>query len=156
MFERLHEVASAWREILHVSEWTGLSVGALAGLAALFYFVPIARKLAVLLAINVLIAYICLLAGNAVGTGDTKKEWQAERDAAAAAQQKREADIAHQLEDTYQPQLAELKQLSDARKEKADAYERQISDLSKKSPAVRSACELGDAARRPAGRVRGP
>jgi PUCC protein len=47
MFEGLQAIVAAWRAVAHISEWIGLSVGALAGLGALVYFDPPARKAAI-------------------------------------------------------------------------------------------------------------
>jgi len=82
MYDGLRNILAAWREILHISAWTGLSLGALAGLAALFYFVPLARKLAVAGAITVLVGWFGLIHGDAVGRADVQMQWN---DAKAAA-----------------------------------------------------------------------
>jgi len=108
MFEGLQDIAAAWRTILHVSEWSGLSIGALAAGALLIYLVPASRKLVILGAILVLVGWICLIHGDRVGRADVHAEWDAAKAAAAAAQAKRDADIGQELEAKYQPKLADL------------------------------------------------
>lgn len=152
MFEGIREGLSAWREIVHVSEWTGLSLGALAGLGALIYFVPLARKLAIAAAITVLVGWACLIHGDATGRADVEAQWADARKAAIAAEADRDAMAELKLEAKYQPQLIDLQKQSDARKARSDSYERQIMALLAKSPAGKgpspNSCLLGVAADR--------
>lgn len=147
MFELVSNAFGAWREILHVSEWTGLSVGALAGLGALFYFVPLARKLAIAAAVTVLVGWGGMIHGDAVGRADLQKQWDAAKAAATAAQNARDAEVEKELEQKYQPKLADLQKQSDERKARSDTYERQIINLLAKTPPA-AGCLLGAAASR--------
>lgn len=142
------EAFAAWRTVLHVSEWTGLSVGALAVIGLLVYLDPRLLKPAIAAAILVAVALGGVLYGDRTGRADVTAQWNDAKAAAEAAQAKRDADIGRELEQKYQPQLAELQQQADERKTRADAYERQILKLLSNNPAARSACELGAAARR--------
>ena len=138
---------AAWRAMLHVSEWTGLSLGALAGLAALIWFVPLARQLAIVGMLLVFAAWIGLVHGEATGRADTQKQWDAEREAAIAAQQQRDAQIEQDLEAKYQPLLAELRKQSDERRAQGDQYETTIRRLAQNSHTA-GGCQLGAAADR--------
>lgn len=129
MFEGIRGALAAWREVLHISEWSGLSIGALAGLGALFYFVPLARKLAVVIAINVLIAWACLIHGDQVGRADLQKQWDEARVEAAKEQADRDSKVALELDQKYRPKLAELQKQSDDRKKQVDDYESKILSL---------------------------
>lgn len=153
MSEGFLSALSAWREVLHVSEWTGLSIGALAGLAALFIYVPFARRLAIEGAIVVAVGWFCLVHGDKVGRADVEVQWADARAAAIAAEQERDAMVEQNLEQTYQPKLAELARLAEQRKARSDDYERGIKALLAKMPAAAKAaagtvCELGAAADR--------
>jgi hypothetical protein len=155
MFEWLQSVASAWRTILHISEWSGLSIGALGAGAVLVYFVPLARKFVIGGAVLVLVGWVCLIHGDKVGRADVHAQWDEAKAAAVEAQKARDATIGHELEQKYQPQLAELQKQSDERKARADSYERKIIALLAKTPtktASAGRCELGDAALRMHGR----
>ena len=147
MFEAVTAAVAAWREVLHVSEWTGLSIGALAGLGALIWFVPLARRLAIAGIVLVLVAWASLVHGDAVGRADLQQQWDAARAAAEAAQVARDAAIEQRLAQTYQPQLAELQQQADERTARGDAYEHKILELLAADPAV-ATCQLGAAANR--------
>jgi len=100
MFE-IHALAQAWREILRVSEWTGLSLGALAGLAAVFYFDPALRKLAVRGAIAIAVAYVLALYAYHVGGADKQAEWTAANIRVAAEAAGRDLTIGKELEAKY-------------------------------------------------------
>lgn len=108
MFEALSGIASAWREIVHVGELTGLSVGMVAGLAALAYFDPTLRKFAIRTAIVLILGYWAMLYAYHMGSADKQAEWKA----ANAAEAQREAS-----RDKKAPQAAdaetELKVLRD-------------------------------------------
>jgi hypothetical protein len=139
----MFELFSAWREVLHLSEWTGLG--------ALVYFVPLARKLAIAGAVLVLVGWAGLVHGDAVGRADLQKQWDDSKAAAAVAQKARDADVARELEQKYQPQLEALQKQSAERKSRSDAYESKILALLAKSPGATS-CQLGAAAVRVHGR----
>jgi hypothetical protein len=147
MFEWLQSALAAWRTIVHISEWSGLSIGALAAGAALVYLVPPARKLVIIGAITVLVGWVCLIHGDKVGRADLQKQWDDAKAAAEQAQTERDATIERDLETKYQPQLAELQKQSDERKAKADSYEKKIALLAKNPKSTAApGCELGAAA----------
>lgn len=151
MFEALETAASAWRTIVHVSEWSGLSIGLLAAGAALVAFVPIARKPVIKGAVLVIVGYVGLIYGDRVGSADVQAQWADARKAAIAAEKEREAMIEHKLEQTYGPKLADLQKQSAERKARSDRYERQIITLRAKQAAGTAparSCELGAAADR--------
>lgn len=118
----LETIYSVWHSVVFVSEWTGLSVGALAGLAALFYFVPLARKLAIQGAILVVVAWACLMHGHLVGVSDEAAKLQIlstlddNRDAteAAADDKARAADIESKASKQHEQDLAEIERLKTA------------------------------------------
>jgi hypothetical protein len=155
MFEVLAGIASAWREILHVSEWTGLSVGALVVLALLFVYAPPVRSFVAFAAIAVVAAYIGCVFGESRGLADGRAEvqvkWDAARRKAAAAAVARDASIENSLEAKYAPERERLQaQLKDS-KERADTNETRLKDLERHGAgraAPRAACELGAAADR--------
>lgn len=146
MFEGILTAAAIWREILHISEWTGLGIGVIVALAALVYLDPRLLKPTLIAAGIVAIAYAGVMYGDHVGRADVEAQWADARAAAIKAQEARDRLAARQLEQTYAPQLAELEKQAKDNKDQADAYERKIMALLARTPA--GACELGDAAER--------
>jgi hypothetical protein len=146
MFDGISNVLAAWREVVHISEWTGLSIGALATIAFVVYLDPRILKPALVVAIVILLVYFGVLYGDKVGRADVNVQWADARAAAEIARKKRDAEIELKLEAKYQPQLEDLQKQADERKARADAYEAKIARLSKRQGAV--ACLLGDAANR--------
>jgi hypothetical protein len=147
LFEALQTAAAGWRTIVHVSEWSGLSIGALAAGAALVYLVPAARKLVILGAILVLVGWFCLLHGDRVGRADVHAQWADARRAAIEADRERDAMIEQNLEKKYGPQLEALQKRASERNRRSEQDERQMAKLPIKAGAAGS-CELGDAADR--------
>lgn len=151
MFEVLETAAAAWRTIMHVSEWTGLSIGALGAGVALVIYVPAARRFVIFGAYSVVLGWLCLIHGDRTGSADVHKQWDAAKKEAAAEQDLRDTRVAFDLKQAYAPQLAKLQAESRQRKEQADAYEKQILALLAKPPAAgkpaADRCELGAAAR---------
>jgi len=147
LFEALQTAAAGWRTIVHVSEWSGLSIGALAAGAALVYLVPAARKLVILGAILVLLGWFCLLHGDRVGRADVHAQWADARRAAIAAERERDAMVEQNLEKKYGPQLEALQKRASERKLRSEQDERQMAKAPVKTGAAGS-CELGDAADR--------
>jgi hypothetical protein len=98
--------------LLHILAWSGLSLGALAGLALLVYLNPAMLKWAIGFAALVILAYVCVMHGNAVGNASgraaVQAQWDAARKAEIAAALERDAMTEQQLEAKYAPQLAEL------------------------------------------------
>lgn len=138
MFEALGMIAGAWREVLHVSEWTGLTVGALAGLGALAWFYPPLRTLAISVAVNAVCVYAGVIYGNHIGRADVKAQWDAAIVKAEKAEAERTAKIAADTEAKYTPVIDEM-----TRKQKErDAYVRKLEkDLSVAKSG--SACFIG-------------
>lgn len=135
----MFEIFAAWRELLHVSEWTGLSVGALGLLAAGAYFLPEMRALAIRAAIVTAAAYGGLLYGNHTGRADVKAQWDAATIKAAAAKDAADADAQNALDAKYLPVIAALQ------KQAADLQRQADGDDSKTVGIVAGACQLGSA-----------
>jgi hypothetical protein len=122
----MFEALSAWREVVHLSEWTGLSIGALAGLALLAFYLPTLRRGAVKAAAVVVLLLAALTYGNHTGRADLQKQWDAARARAELAQQLRDHDAAAALEAKYQPVIAGLQAQADDNASQVKAYERKI------------------------------
>lgn len=150
MYEWIVTFGAAWRTILHISEWSGLSIGALAAGAALVYLRPALLKPVVIVGVAVALLWVGLIHGDATGRADVEAQWADARKAAITADAERDAMTEQKLELTYKPKLADLQKQADERKQKAEADERRIATLSKGS--ARSACELGAAANRVSGK----
>ena len=159
MFEGLQAIAGAWRSIAHISEWTGLSIGALATIAAVVYLDPRILRPALVVAIVALLVYFGVLYGDHVGRADVHRQWDDARAAAEKAQHERDDKVAQDLEAKYGPQLAELEKQKSANaalakqaaasKARADGYESRIVGLLANGGAASSgACALGAAADR--------
>jgi hypothetical protein len=133
------EVFAAYREILHVGEWTGLSVGMLAGLGALAWFFPPARTLAISTGIAVVVGYGCLIYGNHTGRDDVLAEWTAANARAKAATAAADTDAQSALDAKYLPVIAALQKRADDLKSQANG------DDSKIVGAMAGACQLGTA-----------
>lgn len=131
----MFEILAAWRTVLHISEWTGLSLGALAGAVALFIFVPTARQIAILGGITVVIVYFSVLYGDAKGRADVKAQWDAAEVQAEKARQERDATVAKEIEAKFATAFA------DDGKAKQDEI-----DALKAVAASGDSCPLGDAA----------
>lgn len=95
-----------WTEVLRVGAWTGLSIGSIAGLGALAFYVPAVRGAAIGLAIAIGCFYGGELHGNSVGRADVKAQWDAADAQATAAREQRDAQIAKDIEAKYAPQIA--------------------------------------------------
>lgn len=137
----------AWvRGILHVTEWSGLSIGATAALAALAWYVPLLRKVAIEAAFAVGIGYVALMHGNAVGRADVQAQWDAAKAAAKKARADRDAEIQRDMDARYKPIVAGLEKRAAEFKDRADTYERTILPKlakSQRSNKAASGCELG-------------
>lgn len=149
MFDTLLDIASAWRTIAHISEWSGVSVGMLLAGAGLVYLRPALLKPVICGGVAVVLVWFGLIHGDRTGRADVETQWADARKAAIAADAERDVMTEQKLEATYQPKLAALQKLAEQRKQEAQANERKIN--SSKTPA-RAVCELGAAADRvPAG-----
>lgn len=139
MFEGIGLALQAWREVLHVSEWTGLSVGVLAGLGALAWFFPPARTLAISAGIAVAVGYGGLIWGNHTGRDDVLREWDAANARAAAAAASDDTDAQKALDAKYLPIIAALQKQADDRNAQANVNDGKIVG------AMAGACQLGSA-----------
>ncbi|MGY4295357.1 hypothetical protein ACVWXN_003452 [Bradyrhizobium sp. i1.4.4] len=155
MFEALEQAAAAWRTIAHVSEWTGLSVGALAVIGAFVAYNPRLLKPAIAAAVAVGIAYAGTLYGAGVGRAEIEAQWADARTAAIDAEHERDQMAEQQLQAKYGPRLAELQTQAADNKRKADDYERKLLAGMAKAAVAKTggtksggACELGAAADR--------
>lgn len=92
MLQGFGVAAGFWDQVLTVSAWSGLSLGMLAGLAALVWLDPKLLKLAIAGAAIVAAGYIGELHGDAVGLRDGKAEVQAKWDAEKRAIAKARAE----------------------------------------------------------------
>jgi hypothetical protein len=152
MFEALQTAGAAWRTIAHISEWSGLSIGALAVAGVVFFYVPLARKFMIAAAVTIVVGWLCLIHGDRVGRADVEAQWADARKAAIAAEQERDTMAEQKLAAKYGPQLAALQKQAAERKTWSDDYERQILALRAKAGAAgkpaAARCELGDRALR--------
>ncbi len=146
------EFFSAWREIVHISEWTGLSLGALACVAALLYFEHIPLGTAVRAVVLVIAVFVSLCVGETFGAKDKQRQWDSARTSAEKAQSARDKDIELALDQKYKPQLEQLTKQAQANKDLADGYEKKMVGLLAKGPTAASpaggACQLGSLAGR--------
>ena len=78
---------AAWNEIRHLAEFTGISAVVLLTLAALIYFDPLARKLAIRTAVAVVAAYVLAIYAYHLGSADKQTQ-------VAAALDRRDVDAA--------------------------------------------------------------
>ncbi len=152
MFEALEQLGAAWRTIAHVSEWTGLSIGALAAIGALVFYDPRLLKPAIGAAVLVGIGYAGVLYGDHAGRADVNAQWADARKAAISAADERDQMAEQTLQAKYGPRLDELQRQAGENKRKADDYERKllaakVAEAGKPSSS-RAVCELGDAADR--------
>lgn len=142
----MFEALAAWREVGHLAEYTGLSIGALIGLGFLFFYVPGVRLFVAAAAIAVVAGGLGLVHGESVGhrdgTAEIEAQWADARKAAIQANAERDVMVEENLEQKYQPKLAELQQQAAADKARADDYEQKLG----KGTKTVATCELGDAA----------
>jgi hypothetical protein len=103
MFETLASIAAAWREIAHVSEMTGLSIGLLVTLVVIVWLDPAIRGFAIKIAIVVVVAYVSGLYWYRVGASDVRAQWDAANVRAAEAAKTRDASISHTLDQEFPP-----------------------------------------------------
>lgn len=96
MFEILDAITQAYREVAHLAEWTGLSIGIIVGLGALVYFDPALRKIAIRIAVGVICAYLLTMYAYHIGIADKKAEWDRANARAAAEIKQRDDNAAVQ------------------------------------------------------------
>lgn len=161
MFEILKDVAAAWRTIVHVSEWSGLSIGLLIALAAILYLLPGLRKVVLIGAAGVVFGWLCVIHGDRVGRADVGAQWAEARNAAIDADKERDNMTELNLRAEYGPQNAAIDKRAAENKKRADDAEHRNHDLlsklaarGKAAVAAGGPCKLGDVAsrlRRPQG-----
>lgn len=159
MFDALATAASAWRTIVHISEWSGLAVGAIAVGVALFLYVPAARRVVILGTVLVVVGWLCLIHGDRTGRADVEAQWADARAAAIAAGNERDEMTALNLDAKYQPQLIALQKQAEERGKQVQTYERKILEMLAHNPKS-GGVELGDEplrmrARRKAAKLQG-
>jgi hypothetical protein len=132
MFEVIHEV-------LTISAWTGLSVGALAAIVAVGYFFPSARVAAVRAAILVICVYVAVVHGEATGRRIVKAEWDQANVIAEQQRQERDAGIAAAATADADARSAALEVSNNDLSQKVADYEKSLSSG--------GACRLTDADR---------
>lgn len=97
--------------VLHVAAWTGLSVGAVVGLAAAAYFLLPVRKLACIGIAAVVLGYACLMYGYGEGKRDEKNLWNAANLAAAQAAKERDVKADETIGTKYDSSIAYLNEM---------------------------------------------
>jgi hypothetical protein len=131
MFEAVSVAFQGWREVLHISEWTGISIGALGLLAFGAYMLPETRALAIRTAIVVAVGYVGLLYGDHTGRADVTAQWDAANAKAKAAAAAEDASAQKDLDAKY------LQQQNDALQQQVKDYE------SKMVGVAGGTCQLG-------------
>lgn len=153
MFEAISAVAAGWRTLLHISEWTGLSLGALAVIALIVWMNPRLLRPAIKAAVLLVLGYALVLYGDHAGRADVEAQWADARKAAIAAEEERDRMAEQQLEAKYSPVIEALQKQAGERNRQANLHEQTLVALRAKPPAAGrpasgAACELGDRARR--------
>lgn len=139
----LQGMEGIYREVLHISAWSGLSLGAMGAIALIAYLIPGARVLAIASAITVAAGYGGLLYGNHTGRADVLAQWDAANVKAEKDRVARDAKITADLEAKYGPVVAALEKQSNDLQTQVTTYEKKM--LASKSG---SSCVLGPAALR--------
>lgn len=80
--------------ILHIVEWSGLSIGALATLGVIAYFVAPLRGIAIVGALIVAAGWAGTLHGDKIGRADVQAQWSAANAAAVQADKENAAKAA--------------------------------------------------------------
>lgn len=94
MYDALQAIGDAWREVEHISEWTGMSIGMLLVCAGVIYAVPTWRGAAIHAAIVVVAGYMLAIWCYHVGASDRQAKWDAQNRRVAAALGRRDVDAA--------------------------------------------------------------
>ena len=138
MFEIFDAITGAWDEIRHISEITGLSIGLLIAMALLIWCDPLARKLAIRIAVVVVAAYFLVLFAYHLGHADEKALRDAADARAAAARVEQDNSNEQKLQTDFPPPPKTADQVSpDEAKILADL-----------AAAAGSSCQLGSGALR--------
>ena len=134
MFEFVGVILQAWREIAHIAEWTGLSIGTLVALGFLAYLDPDLRKLAIRGALLAGAAYCLGIFAYHVGSADKQAEWNAANVQAAQNARSRDAAADKATEAVYGPIIAARDQMIAELNSKVRDYETKLSHGSDKCP----------------------
>jgi hypothetical protein len=94
MFDWVFDITEAWRQVLRVSEFTGISAGMLALLAFVVYSFPLLRSFAIRCAVVIVVAYVAIIWGDYLGALDKQAQWDAANARVAEEIAKRDADAA--------------------------------------------------------------
>ena len=124
MFDFMHGIMQAWREIAYVAEFTGLSVGILLFLGFVAYSDPGLRKAAIRLGLLVFAGYFILMYGMHLGAGAVRTEWKAANIEAAAAAKARDQTINKDVSAEYGPAIANRDKTIAALNKKVAEYEK--------------------------------
>jgi len=122
MLEIAGSLFDFWSEIKHLGELTGLSIGALVALAALVYFDPALRGVAIRVAAAVVLGYALSIYWYHVGSADKQLQWNA-----ANAQAEAQAE----LRDKEAPAVADADSELETLRNAVKADEEQINALRK-------------------------
>lgn len=148
----MFEIFEGWRSVLHLAEWSGLSLSALAGCAAGLYFgwqIPLVRRLLLLAAFGTVLLWVGLIHGGSVERRDVLAEWSDAKLKAERAAKARDAEIEMTVRTTYLPEIAALQNQADDRQHQVEDYERKMLAM-----ASGSSCRLGPDAFRLRGQPR--
>jgi hypothetical protein len=132
----MSDLFAAWREVAHISEITGLSVGAIAALIAAAYLDPTIRKFAIRVIILLVIGYVSGIYLYHLGAKDKQAQWDEANAAADKKAAAHDAALGASIHATYMAQLAALQKQADENQQQVTEYERTL----KSTPA----CLLGD------------
>jgi hypothetical protein len=94
MFDWVTDVTEAWRQVLRVSEFTGISAGMLALLAFVVYSFPLLRSFAIRSAVVIVVAYVAIVCGDYLGALDKQAQWDAANVKRAAEEKERDDNAA--------------------------------------------------------------
>lgn len=125
----MFEIFESWRSVLHLAEWTGLSLSALAGCAAALYFgwqIPLVRRLVLLAAFGTVMLWAGLIHGGSVERRDVMAEWNDAKVKAARQAKARDAEIEMAVHQTYLPEIADLHRQAADRQHQVEDYERKM------------------------------
>jgi len=122
----MSDLFAAWREIAHISEITGLSVGAIAALIAAAYLDPTIRKFAIRVIILLVIGYVSGIYLYHLGAKDKQAQWDEANAAAEKIAQAHDEALGASIKATYMGQLAALQKQSDENQQQVSEYERTL------------------------------
>ncbi len=133
------------QELLHLSEWTGLSLGTLAALALVIWLVPGLRLPAIAGVVGIACAFLGGIHEYNVGRADVRAEWDRAKLAAENAAKARDAAVAARAKAEADAALKDLGRQSAALQQQVSDYEKTILALRAGAggAAAGAACRLG-------------